>query len=183
LIGRGVARRYATALFKVGVEDGQAEKYAEELKAFNDFLESDKEIKFYLVTPLVERTLQQQVLNTILEKMVFSEIMQRFLLLLFEKKRLKFVPDILEYYNQLLDGYRGICRAKLLSAVPLTEDVMEKIKERLKAVTGKKEVILEVEERPELIGGIITKIGDVIYDGSVRTQLNILKENIRRGEV
>ena len=57
------------------------------------------------------------------------------------------------------------------------------LKEKLKEMTGKKEVVLEVKEDPSLIGGIITKIGDVIYDGSIKTQLNILKENIKRGEV
>jgi len=183
LIGKGIARRYATALFKVGVEDGQAEKYAEELKTFNDFLEGDKEVKFYLITPLVERTLQRQVLDTLLEKMALSEIMKRFILLLFDKKRLAALQDIYEYYNNLLDEYRGICRAEIISAVPLSEDMAEKIKEKLKEFTGKKEVVLEVKEDPSLIGGIITKIGDIIYDGSIRTQLNILKENLKRGEV
>ena len=60
---------------------------------------------------------------------------------------------------------------------------IDMINQRLKEITGKKEVVLEIKEDPSLIGGIITKIGDVIYDGSIKTQLNILKENIKRGEV
>jgi F0F1-type ATP synthase delta subunit len=88
LIGKGVARRYATALFKVGIEDGQVEKYGEEIKIFADFLESDQEIKLYLVTPLYEKTQRQQVLETLLEKLNLSEVVRRFIMLLFEKKRL-----------------------------------------------------------------------------------------------
>jgi len=183
LIGKGVARRYATALFKVGIEDGQVEKYGEEIKTFADFLETDKDIKIYLITPLYEKTLRQQVLETLLEKIGPSEVVKRFIVLLFEKKRLLFLKDICEYYAALLDEYKGVCRAEVITAVPLDAEELNKIKERLKEITGKKEVVLEVKEDPSLIGGIITKIGDLIYDGSIKTQLNILKENIKRGEV
>jgi len=183
LIGKGVARRYATALFKVGVEDDKVEQYGQELKSFVGFLESDKEIKLFLITPLVEKTLQHQVLENILEKLGLSDVIKRFINILFDKKRLLFLDDICNFYDLLVDEYKGVCRAELISAVPLAEEDLEKIKERLKAVTGKKEVVLEVKEDPSLIGGIIAKIGDVIYDGSIRTQLNILKENLKRGEV
>ena len=183
MIGKGVARRYATALFKVGIEDGQVEKYGKKIKIFADFLESDQEIKLYLVTPLYEKTQRQQVLETLLEKLNLSEVVRRFIMLLFEKKRLIFLKDICEYYGALLDEYKGICRAEVITAVALDKEDINKIKERLKEITGKKEVVLEIKEDPSLIGGIITKIGDVIYDGSIKTQLNILKENIKRGEV
>lgn len=183
MIGKGVARRYATALFKVGIEDGQVEQYGQELRSFADVLESDKEIELYLITPLFEKVLRQQVLESLLEKLNLSDVIKRFINLLFDKKRLLYLKDICEFYNLLLDEYKGICRAEVISAVPLAEEDLEKIKEKLKAATGKKEVILEVKEDPSLVGGLITKIGDVIYDGSVRTQLNILKENLKRGEV
>ncbi|MCD6320014.1 MAG: F0F1 ATP synthase subunit delta [Candidatus Desulfofervidaceae bacterium] len=183
MIGKGVARRYATALFKVGVEDDQVEQYGQELQSFADFLEGDKEIKLYLTTPLFEKTLRQQVLENLLEKLNLSDVIKRFVNLLFDKKRLLYLKDICDFYNTLLDEYKGICRSEVISAVPLAKEDLEKIKERLKATTGKKEVVLEVKEDPSLVGGLITKIGDVIYDGSVRTQLNILKENLKRGEV
>ncbi len=183
MIGTGIARRYATALFKVGLEDGQVEKYGEEIEVFADFLDSDKEIRMYLNTPLYEKALRTKVLETLIEKINPSEVVKRFIALLFEKKRLLFLRDICKYYKALVDEYKGICRAQLITAVPLEEEEIGKIKEKLKEVTGRKEVVLEIKEDPSLIGGVITKIGDVIYDGSIRTQLNILKENIKRGEV
>jgi len=183
LIGIGIARRYATALFKVGMEDNKVEEYGKELKEITDFLEANKDLKSYLITPLFEKSLRKQVLETILEKANLSEIMKRFLTLLFDKKRLLYLKDIFNYYATLLDEYKGICRAELISAVSLTDDILEAIRTKLKEVTGKKEVVLEIKEDPQLIGGVVTKIGDMVYDGSIRRQLNILKENLKRGEV
>ena len=183
MIGIGIARRYATALFKVGMEDNKVEEYGKELKEITDFLEANKDLKSYLITPLFEKSLRKQVLETILEKANLSEIMKRFLTLLFDKKRLLYLKDIFNYYATLLDEYKGICRAELISAISLPDDILEAIKARLKEVTGKKEVVLEIKEDPQLIGGVVTKIGDMVYDGSIRRQLNILKENLKRGEV
>lgn len=183
MIGKVVARRYATALFKVGLEDGLVEKYNEEVKAFADLLKSSKELKICLTNPLFEKQLRQQILNTVLEKMAISDVIKRFLTLLAEKGRIIYLDDILEFYNILLDDYKGIARADVLSATALSKDAIEEIKARLKEITGKKEVVLNIKEDPSLIGGIVAKIGDVVYDGSIRTQLNVLKERLKRGEV
>lgn len=182
MIARGIGRRYATALFKIGIENDKVEEYGNELKTFRDFLETDKDLRIYLTTPLFKKTAQSQLLETILEKLNPSEAVRRFLILLFEKRRLLYLIDICDCYDSLIDEYKGICRAEVFSAFPLTGEILEKVKTRLKEITGKKETILKIKEDPQLIGGIVTKIGNTIYDGSVRTQLNIFKQNLKRGE-
>ncbi len=183
MIGKVVARRYATALFKVGIEDGLAEKYIDEIEAFVNVLESSKELKTCITNPLFEKKLRGQILSNILNRMAISDITKRFLVLVSEKGRLAYLKDMLEFYRLLLDDHKGIARADLFSAISLSKEAIEKIKNRLKEVTRKQEVILNIKEDPSLIGGIVAKIGDVVYDGSIRTQLNVLKERLRRGEV
>jgi F-type H+-transporting ATPase subunit delta len=183
LIGKVVARRYATALFKVGMEDGLVEKYIQEIETFVNLLESSKELKVCLTNPLFEKQLRQQILSNVLDKMALSDVAKRFLTLVSEKGRLAYLKDMLEFYGLLLDDYKGVARADLFSAISLSKEAVEKIKARLKEVTGKQEVILNIKEDPSLIGGIVAKIGDVVYDGSIRTQLGVLKERLRRGEV
>lgn len=183
MIGKVVARRYATALFKVGMEDGLVEKYSQEIEAFVNVLESSKELKVCLTNPLFEKKIRQQILSNVLDKMALSEVTKRFLTLVSEKGRLAHLEDMLEFYRLLLDDHKGIARADLFSAISLSKGAIEKIKTRLKEITRKQEVILNIKEDPSLIGGIVAKIGDVVYDGSIKTQLGVLKERLRRGEV
>ena len=107
--------------------------------------------------------------------------MKSFLLLLFDKGRIGFIGSISDFYQKLADELNGIARASLVSATTLSEDTVEKIRATLSKKTSKK-IILEVEQDPELIGGIVTKIGDLIWDGSIKTQLSNMRETLKRGE-
>jgi F-type H+-transporting ATPase subunit delta len=107
--------------------------------------------------------------------------MKSFLLLLFDKGRIGFIDSINDFYQKLADELNGIARASLVSATPLSEDTVEKIRAALSQKTSKK-IILEVEQDPELIGGIVTKIGDLVWDGSIKTQLSNMRETLKRGE-
>jgi F-type H+-transporting ATPase subunit delta len=107
--------------------------------------------------------------------------MQQFLLLLFDKGRFGFLDDVNDFYQKLADEQKGIARASLVSATELSSDAVDKIREALAKRTGK-DIILEVEQDPELIGGIVTRIGDLVLDGSVRTQLLNMRESLKRGE-
>jgi F-type H+-transporting ATPase subunit delta len=101
--------------------------------------------------------------------------------LLFDKGRIGFLSSINEFYQKLADELRGIARATLVSATELSDETVEKIREALSMKTGK-EIILDVEKEPSLIGGIVTKIGDLVWDGSIKTQLLNMRESLKRGE-
>ncbi|MBI5897573.1 MAG: ATP synthase F1 subunit delta, partial [Desulfobacterales bacterium] len=122
-----------------------------------------------------------QVLQKIIEKLNLSKTMSSFLLLLFEKGRFGFVGSINDFYQMLADELKGVARASLVSASQLTSETIEKIRSALSKKTGK-DVLLQVEHDPALIGGIVTRIGDLILDGSIKTQLLNMRESLRRGE-
>jgi F-type H+-transporting ATPase subunit delta len=176
-----IARRYAKALLLIGREDGQAETYRAELAAVAGLVEREPALKEAIVNPLYDAAGRKGVLKTLIEKGQLSSVISSFLLLLFDKGRIDNLDDISDFYQKLADELKGIARASLTSATELSSDTVEKIRTALSKKTGK-EVLLEVEQDPGLIGGIVTRIGDLVLDGSVQTQLVNMRESLKRGE-
>ncbi|MBS0014556.1 MAG: F0F1 ATP synthase subunit delta [Desulfobacterales bacterium] len=176
-----IARRYAKALILIGRQDGQAEQYREELQAFVDMLDAQPEFAAVVTNPLHSTANRQRVLNAVLDQIEMSAVIKSFVTLLFKKKRFSYIPDINEYYNKLADELKGIVRAELTSATELSDDSFEQIRQSLSKLTGR-EVVVEARQDPELIGGVVTKIGDLVLDGSIRTQLKNMRESLKRGE-
>jgi F-type H+-transporting ATPase subunit delta len=100
---------------------------------------------------------------------------------LFDKGRIRYLKDIYAFYEKLTDELANIVRADVISASELPEEAVGKIRASLSEKTGK-EVKMNVKVDPALIGGVVTKIGDLVLDGSVRSQLMSLKESLQRGE-
>jgi len=176
-----IARRYAKALILIAKEDGQAEKYREELGDFVVLLDREKSLENAICNPLYIVKNRRAVLKAVLEKANLSRVMESFLLLLFEKGRIVFLRDINDNYNKFADELKGIVRANLISPTKLTSETFDQIRNALSKMTGK-QVLLETEEDPGLIGGVITKIGDLVLDGSIKTQLQNMRESLKRGE-
>ncbi len=181
MISLRIARRYAKALLSIGREDGQAETYKEELAGFAKLLEEHKELEQAISNPLYDAEGRKKVLQAVVERFGPSKVMTSFLFLLFDKGRIQYVKDISTFYEKLTDELANIVRADLVSAVELPEESIEKIRAALSKKTGK-DVMMETRVDPALIGGVVTKIGDLVLDGSVRTQLISLKESLQRGE-
>lgn len=177
-----VARRYAKALLLIGKEDGHTDSYREELSGFSDLMEREAALNQAITNPLYESSGRRKVLQAVIDKLGISKTMKSFLLLLFDKGRIGFVSSIDDFYQKLADELNGIARASLVSATALSDDTVEKIRAALSKKTQKK-IVLEVEKDPDLIGGIVTKIGDLVWDGSIRTQLSNMRETLKRGEV
>jgi F-type H+-transporting ATPase subunit delta len=176
-----IARRYAKALLLIGKEDGQAETYRRELEGFAKLLESETQLEQAIINPLYNADDREKVLIAILEKLNLSRVMSSFLKLLFDKGRIGFISNINEFYQKLADELKGVARASLVSATELSTEIVEKIRKTLSEKTGK-EIILEVEQDSGLIGGIVTRIGDLVLDGSIKTQLLNMRESLKRGE-
>lgn len=176
-----IARRYAKALLLIGKEDGQAETYGEELDGFSGLIAKEKRLDEAICNPLYDAAGRKKVLQAVAEKLELSDVMRTFLLLLFDKGRIGFVASINDFYQKLADEFKGIARASLISAAELSDETVERICDALSKMTGK-DVYLEVEQDPSLIGGIVTRIGDLVLDGSVRTQLLNMRESLKRGE-
>src|SRR6056297_548451 len=94
---------------------------------------------------------------------------------------ISYIRQIATNYNKLADELKGIVRANLISAEELSSEKFEEIRNALSKMTGK-EVVLDAEQDPEIIGGVVTKIGDLVLDGSIKTQLENMRESLKRGE-
>ncbi len=176
-----IARRYAKALLLIGKEDGNTETYREELNLFVELLNQQSQLNQALNNPLYDADARKSVLNSVLEKLNLSKLMNAFLLLLFDKGRVGFLGSINDFYQKLADELKGVARASLVSATELSSETVEKIRSSLSQKTGK-DIVLECEQDPSLIGGIVTRIGDLVLDGSIKTQLLNMRESLKRGE-
>ena len=175
-----IARRYAKALLLIGKEDDQTDIYRRELEMVAQIVERE-ELAYALTNPLYDAAGRKKLLAAIMAKLNLSKVMGSFLNLLFDKGRIGFLGYINEFYQKLADELKGVARASLVSAGELTPETIEKIRTTLSQKAGK-DIILEVEQDPGLIGGIVTKIGDLVLDGSIKTQLLNMQESLKRGE-
>ncbi|MBW1721432.1 MAG: ATP synthase F1 subunit delta [Deltaproteobacteria bacterium] len=180
MISSKVAKRYAKALLSLGQEDGRYQEYGENLREFVDFCRDNQE--FYqvitnLVFPVEDR---QKILEAILEKSGFADTVKNFLFLLLEKKRIGGIEEIADLYQKLEDELAGVARAEVFSPKPLKEEAQAKLKKTLGELTSK-DVKIDVKEDSSLIGGIVVKIGDLVIDGSIKAQLEGLRESLKRG--
>ena len=176
-----VARRYAKALILIGQEDGQAKLYNEELESMVGLFDTQEGFEKALTNPLYNKNDRKKVLEAVLGAIQYSAIMKSFLILLFNKGRIGFLRDIASYYKDMADELNGIVKASVTSATELSSEALGKIKEALSKKSGKT-IVLNVKQDPSLIGGVVTKIGDLVLDGSVRTQLDNMRETLKKGE-
>ncbi len=176
-----VSRRYAKALILIGQEDGQAEQYNAELESVVGLFDTQDGFELALTNPLFNKNDRKKVLEAVLAATDLSAIMKSFLILLFDKGRIGFLREIASYYKDLADELKGVVKASIVSATELSSDAVNKIKEALSAKTGK-DIVLNVEQDSSLIGGVVSKIGDLVLDGSVKTQLKNMRETLNKGE-
>jgi len=176
-----IARCYAKALLLIGKEDGQAESYREELNNVAGLVASEKELEQAITNPLYDAAGRRKVLHAVIDQLYLSDTMKAFLLLVFDKGRIGFLGNINEFYKKLADELKGIARASLVSATELSSEAIDKIRSTMSKMTGK-DVILDIEQDSSLIGGVVSRIGDLVLDGSIRTQLLNMRESFKRGE-
>ncbi len=171
-----ISRRYANALMLIGNEDNLVDKFREELNSFTGLMIKEEELQQTISNPLFPKAERNLVLSSVLDKLDLSKVMKSFILLLFDKGRIEFLESINEFYQNLSDELNGIAHASVVSATDLSADALDKIKKALSEKTGKK-VELDVKKDSSLIGGVVTKIGDLVLDGSIKTQLLKMSES------
>lgn len=176
-----ISKRYAGALFSLGQEDGSFATYGKELEEFKDFFIKNADFGDAISSPIYKLEERKNVLEFVLGKSNFSNLVKNFLNLLLDKNRIDSIEDIADKYAMLTDEASNIAHAEIITARPLQDDTLRKVVDSLKAMTSK-DIKSEVTEDPELIGGIVVKMGDLVLDGSVKAQLEGLKESFKRGE-
>lgn len=176
-----LANRYAKALFSVAQEENAFDEYAKSLTEIATAMSTQPEVKDGVTNPLYPVDVRCKVMAHIAEAMGASQVIKNFLDLVIQKKRAAFLPDIAEAFQTLIDTQRNICQGTVVTAMPLTAELNDKLQATLEKITGKK-VVLSTKIDPSIIGGIIAKVGDLVLDGSIRSQLQGLKESIKGSE-
>jgi len=176
-----LAKRYAKALFAVAQEEGNSEAYRETLNVLGDFLEKYPEAMDALTNLLYPMELKEKVMAQLISELQADQFMSNFLNLVVQKKRADILPEIAAQFQVLVDAEQNVSRGTVITASEITGDLQAKVQKTLENITGKK-VILAAEIDPAIIGGIVAKVGDLVMDGSIKTQLAGLNESIKGSE-
>ncbi len=175
-----IARRYARALIQLASDQEKVEQYYTELRVFYGAVESNPEVGEIIAAPGHGIEAKRALLKSLIEPLGVSKTIADFLLLLLDKKRMGALSQITGEYRLLADQAAGILRSTVTSALPLSEPQVEGIRRALEKATGK-QIVLTVSEDPALIGGVVTRIGDKVFDGSIRTQLAKIQDILQKG--
>jgi len=178
MINKKIARRYARALIEIGKENDQIEQFKNELNIFFDLVEKFSDLEKSLSNPLYSTEDLKQIVSAVTGKINISNTVQNFLLLLIDKRRIQYLADIIESYEDLTDEFFGYVRARIVSATLLSDADCENIKKSLEKITRKK-ILLKTEIDPEIIGGVIAEVGDRVFNGSIRNQLQKIGETLK----
>ncbi len=180
MIAASVARRYAKALVDVAAASNEFEPVRAELCRFKDLLHEQRELRRFFENPSILRRDKMQVLDAILARLQARPLSRSFLRVLLEAGRMPALEAALQAYQTLVDERLGRVKAVVRAARPLEAEAQERLRTRLERVTGKR-VYLEVQQDSTMLGGVVTQIGSLVYDGSLRTQLAKLREELVRG--
>ena len=177
MISGSIARRYAKALLEIGIQHQTYDALGKEVERAADTLRSSPELRHALENPIFSLEKRKLIMDELSRRLALSKTIRNFIMLLLEKGRIASLPDIARVYRTLVDEHAGRMRAVVTSARPLDPMLETRLKTALEKSSGKI-VILEKREEPAIMGGLITQLGDTVYDGSVRTQLQQLREEL-----
>ncbi|MDH4068800.1 MAG: ATP synthase F1 subunit delta [Ignavibacteria bacterium] len=174
-----VARRYAVALMDAAVEQNAVEAVAADMKKLGALLTESRELSLFIVSPIIQAAKKKSVLREVLKSLVGKEVLT-FCLLLASKGREEHLPVIVEQFTGLYNERLGIVDVDVSAATPLGDDQQEKLRKELEQYTSRK-VLLKAGVDKDLRGGLLIQIGDTVLDGSVRHQLERLKDRFVAG--
>lgn len=174
MISSNIAKRYARAFFKLAGEEQRYESYYDELGRFSTILRENKNLSEFLANPIFALSDKKAVVESLLEKIQISPLTSNFLKLLVDKRRIDILSDIQGCYRELTDIALKKVRVTVKTAFPLTDETSARLQSGLERLTDR-EVEMTVLEDRSLLGGVVVRVGDTLYDGSVHTQLNNIR--------
>ncbi|PHR24626.1 MAG: F0F1 ATP synthase subunit delta [Desulfotalea sp.] len=176
-----LAKRYAKAIFTIGQSQENYEEYNEVLQGVATLFTDIPEVADALTNPLYPMDVKEKVMTGIVASIGVDKVMGNFLNLLVQKKRAEILPEIADAYTSMVDEEKNISHGNVISAVELSDELKNNIQTVLEKLTGKK-VELTTAVDPTIIGGMVAKVGDLVLDGSIKTQLAGLKDSIKGRE-
>jgi F-type H+-transporting ATPase subunit delta len=170
----GMAGRYATALFELARDTNALDQVQSDLNAFNALVASSPDLTRLVRSPLFSAQEQAKALDAVLDKASISGVAKNFLRVVTANRRLFAVDQIIRGFNARVAAHKGEVTAQVTVAEPLNDARMNEIRDALRQVTGK-DVKVDVNVDPSIIGGLKVKVGSRMVDASLRTKLNSIK--------
>lgn len=171
------ARRYARSLFEVCLKEGDPERAEVELADFADVFASHPGLEEALTNPAVPVQKKRALISDLVSRAGYTPVVSKLLVLLAERDRLLILPELVEAYRDQLRAHSQVVLAEVTTAVALPPERAEALARSLSAATGK-QVTVSATIDPGIIGGVIARIGSVVFDGSVSRQLQKMKERL-----
>ena len=174
---KSASLQYANALADIALEQGASEPAAKQLESFAAAYEESAELRTFLASPAVSVEAKHEVLEKISNRLGASKIIRNFLFVIADHRRTQLIPEIVATFQQVLRQRQGVAEAEISSAVELTSAQKKELAATLARVTGKK-IEPKYSLDPALLGGAVVRIGDTIYDGSLRNRLNEMRARL-----
>lgn len=174
-----LSRRYAKALFELALAERREDEVGQEIDRFLTAY-SGSSLPAVLNNPAFPLGSRKNIVIEVSRGLQLSPLGVHFLSLLLERDRLSYLPSVVSRYRRLLDEKKGRVEAVVMAPDPLAAATLERMREALGKVSGK-EVILQQESDPGLIGGVVIQLEGKVYDGSVRTQIEKMRARTERG--
>jgi len=165
-----VVEPYAQALMAVAQSQNLVDKFEEDIQSLLGLLENSADLTQLIGSPLLKPEQKKVVLQQLLAQQIHP-LMTNFLMLLVDRRRIQLIQGIGNYYQTLLRKLRQTVLAEVTSAVTLTEQQCQEVARKVTAITGSLHVELDTNVDPDLIGGVIIKVGSQVLDASIRGQL------------
>jgi F-type H+-transporting ATPase subunit delta len=174
---RASAARYARALFDVALKESDPVQIERDLAAFAGLMSDNAELHGALTNPAVGVSAKHRIVDALGTRLNAAPPARKLFLLLADRDRLAIVPDLLAVYRERLLEHQQVVRAEVTTAAPLSPERVTQIEQQLAALTGRK-VNMKTSVDPAIIGGMVTRIGSTVYDGSIAMRLTKLKEKL-----
>ena len=180
MINNAIARRYAKALVQLGSEGGLIDTFRNELSVVAGLFGNNNELQAAFSDPALTLVQKKSIMKELAARTACSELVGNFLMLLVDKNRVAFLGQIVQTYQKLADEFTGVIRPVITTAFALDDSQVVAIQSALEKKTGKK-VVPQMFVDQSLLGGVVTQIGDISYDNSVKTQLKRIKDILQKG--
>ncbi|WP_426755639.1 ATP synthase F1 subunit delta [Myxococcus sp. Y35] len=181
MVNVSIARRYARALLDVATEAGRTDAVAEQLTALADVIAKNAELTDVLVNPAYTREQRLHVVESVMKAIPggVEPTLANTLRLLVDRNRLGYLGDIARLFRDMADARAGRVRGHVTSAAPLPADALAQLQQTLQQLT-QRNVLLETRVDPSLLGGVAAQVGSILYDGSIRTQLEEMRRELKQ---
>jgi F-type H+-transporting ATPase subunit delta len=181
MLAQQVAKKYSSALFQLAVEKNIIDKAWDQFKTLADYLKRDRTFLDFMTAPQISDQKKEALVKAAFEKQL-DVVLFDFVMFLVEKRRVRFLPEIIEAFDLLVREQKGIAKATCITAEKITDDERRKLIEKLAQKTS---LQIELQERIDksILGGMVIILRDQIIDGSIRYGLNQLKNRLMKVKV